>query len=276
MDFRVLGQVAVGEAVLPRRRERDLLALLLAVRGAVPVERILEELWATDTHRAAVQVAVSRLRSLLDPGHDGPRGVEMTAAGYRLVADDVDAWHFEEVAERALALTAPADRLVLATRAVELWAGEPYAGVAAPSVRAEATRLEELHLALQEARAEALVALGHGAAAVRVLTTLAPVNPYREQLWALLARAQFACSRQADALVTVATLRRRLAEDLGVDPSPMVRMLEQRILDQDAGLAEAPVPAPRGPHHEVRVGRHARRVHLRHCRVISASPTPAG
>ncbi len=276
MDFRVLGQVAVGETVLPRRRERDLLALLLAVRGAVPVERILEELWATDSNRASVQVAVSRLRSLLDPGHDGPRGLEMTAAGYRLVADDVDAWRFEEAAERALALTSPTDRLVLATRAAELWSGEPYPGVAAPSVRAEATRLEELHLALQEARAEALVGLGHGAAGVRVLTPLASAHPYREQLWALLARAQFACSRQADALVTVATLRRRLAEDLGVDPSPMVRLLEQRILNQDAGLAGTPVPAPRGPRTEVHVGRHARRVRLRHCRVSSASPTPAG
>ena len=89
---------------------------------------------------------------------------------------------------------------------------------------------------MQESRAEALLSLGHQAAAVRLLAPVAPVHPYREQLWALLARAQYACARQADALSTLATLRSRLAEDLGVDPSPLVRAMEQSILAQDPGL----------------------------------------
>ena len=87
----------------------------------------------------------------------------------------------------------PADRVVLGTRADELWTGEPYAECEAPSLRAEAARLVELHVTVQESRAEALLALGHPAAAVRLLAPVAPVHPYREQLWALLARAQYAC-----------------------------------------------------------------------------------
>ena len=77
---------------------------------------------------------------------------------------------------------------------------------------------------------------GIPAAAVRLLAAVAPEHPYREQLWALLARAQYACTRQADALTTLATLRSRLAEDLGVDPSPVVRDMERAILTQDPSL----------------------------------------
>ena len=72
MDFRVLGQVAIGEAMLPRRRERDLLALLLAVRGAFPSSASWRSSGPRTPTAPAVQVAVSRLRSLLDPGTTGP------------------------------------------------------------------------------------------------------------------------------------------------------------------------------------------------------------
>jgi DNA-binding SARP family transcriptional activator len=237
--FTVLGEVGVDGTALTRRRERDLLALLVTCHGRpVGVDRIAEELWTSDVPRGAVQVVVSRLRTLLDPKRSRPPAVETTTAGYRLAAgpDDVDAWRFESLAERSLVAPTPGERVALATRALELWSGPPYAGSTAPSVTAEATRLEDLFVTVEECRAEALLELGHPAAAARLLTALAPGQPYREQLWALLARAQYACARQADALATLATLRTRLAEDLGVDPSGVVRSMEQAILTQDSGL----------------------------------------
>ena len=168
--------------------------------------------------------------------------------GYRLAvtAEEVDAWVFEDLATQALSARTPADRLLLATRASELWTGEPYAECRSASLQAGAAALVELHVTVQEVRAEALLALGHPAAAARLLAPVAPDHPYREQLWALLARAQYACARQADALATLATLRTRLAEDLGVDPSSAVRSTEQAILTQDAGLTT--VPAQRAAH----------------------------
>jgi DNA-binding SARP family transcriptional activator len=256
--YRVLGEIAVDGDPMTRRRERELLGLLIAARGrAVAAERILEEIWAAEAQRGLLQVAVSRLRSLLDPGRSGPSAVETTPAGYRLAAPSavVDVWVFEGLAEQSLSTASPADRLVLGTRAVALWAGEPYAECRAPSLRIEASRLEELHVTVQESRAAALLALGHPAAAVRLLAPLAPEHPYREQLWALLSRSQYACARQADALATLATVRSRLAEDLGVDPSAIVRTTEHAILTQDPGLAPAAPPVSRG--HRVRcvVGR---------------------
>jgi DNA-binding SARP family transcriptional activator len=257
--YRVLGEIAVDGDLMTRRRERELLGLLVAGRGrAVPAERILEEVWAAEAQRGSLQVAVSRLRTLLDPARSAPSMVETTPAGYRLAAASavVDVWVFEDLAEQSLSATTPGDRLVLGTRAIELWAGKPYAECRAPSLRIEAARLEELHVTVQESRAEALLALGHPAAAVRLLGPVAPEHPYREQLWALLARAQYASARQADALATLATVRTRLAEDLGVDPSAAVRTMEQAILTQDPGLTPTAAPLV-GRGHRVRraVGR---------------------
>ncbi len=259
--LQVLGDVSVDGAVVSRPRERDLLALLVAARGPVPAERILEELWSGEPSRAAMQVVVSRVRALL--AGRGEAGIERTPAGYRLVGVQVDAWEFEDAAECTLAVPTSAERLVAATRADELWTGTPYAGSDSSSLHAAAARLQDLMLAVQEARAESLLALGHAAAAERLLAPVTPSHPYREQLWALLARAQYACSRQADALATLAALRDRLSMDLGVDPSPLVRSLEHRILVQDSELgglgaaAGSAVRASDAPH---------RRAWTRHCR----------
>ena len=260
--FRLLGEITVAGTAVTLRRERELLGLLVTARGRpVSVERIVAELWTAEVPRSAVQVVVSRLRALLGPGQRGPRGVVATPAGYRLDVAPAyaDVWAFEDLAEQALSAATPADRLVLGTRAEELW-GEPYAECAAPSLRAEATRLVELHVTVREARAEALLALGHPAAAVRLLAPVAADHPYREQLWALLAWAQYACARQADALATLAALRSRLAEDLGVDPSSVVRAMEQAILTQDPGLSTRPVRAAVPQHGRVRVARRCRAV----------------
>lgn len=277
VGYRVLGEIAVDGGPVTRRRERELFALLVAARGRpVAVERIVDEIWSAEGDRAAVQVVVSRLRALLDPTRSGPVRVATSPAGYQLsaVTDEVDAWVFEDLAERALAAPTAADRLVLGTRATELWAGEPYAECQAPSLRAEATRLAELHLTVQESRAEALLELGHPAAAVRLLSPVAPEHPYREQLWALLARSQYACARQADALATLAELRSRLAEDLGVDPSSVVRVMEQAILAQDPGLTPAPARAVPSAHHgRVRVGRGCRLLSARRAVAAAGAPT---
>jgi DNA-binding SARP family transcriptional activator len=211
-----------------------------------------------------VQVAVSRLRALLDPTRTGQREVRSSPAGYLLVVDPglVDAWVFENLAEQALSAATPADRLVLGTRADSLWSGEPYAECRSASLQSEALRLAELHVTVQEARAEALLALGHPAAGVRLLAPVAPDHPYREQLWALLSRAQYACARQADALATLATLRSRLAEDLGVDPSTVVRTMEQAILAQDPALTPGPARVAGAAHHR-------RAAITRRCRAVS-------
>ncbi|MFQ6172065.1 BTAD domain-containing putative transcriptional regulator [Oryzobacter sp. R7] len=244
--------VAGARVPLTRGRERGVLAVLLAAKGApVAAERLVAEVWGTDrAGLSAVQVAVSRLRALLEPDRTTRTGTLLlsTAAGYAVAADtaDVDTWAFEDAAVAALAAPDPSTRLALADTALERWTGEPYADTEAPSVRREADRLDELHLGLREDRARALLDLDRPDEALRALADLAPRHPYRERVWALLALAQYRCSRQADALATLRTLREVLADELGVDPTPEVRELEQAVLRQDPSLA-ARSAAPSAP-----------------------------
>ena len=154
--------------------------------------------------------------------------------------DDVDVWHFASLADEALASSDPATRLERVERADALWTGDPYPDCDVESVSLERDRLGELRLTLQEIRGQALLDLDRPEAAVLMLGAVAPQHPYRERLWALLALAQYRCARQADALDTLRRLRERLADDLGVDPTPEVAELEQRVLRQDTGLTAVP------------------------------------
>lgn len=239
---------------ITRGRERGVLCVLLAANGEhVPAERLALEVWgseASDRVLASVQVAVSRLRRLLEPGRrPGDRSLLVsTAAGYAVTAavDDVDTWAFEAAALAALEADVGLQALGRAEAALALWTGTPYATADGETVRSASDRLHELRLALQEQRIRALLHLDRPHDALRAAAEVAPLHPYGERLWALLALAQYRCARQADALTTLRRLRERLADELGVDPSEEVRSLEQRVLRQDPDLLD---PAPE-PDHE--------------------------
>ncbi len=263
--YTVFGEVAVSvdgvRQPLTRRRERDVLAVLLAAQGGpVAAERLLAEVWGPDSPRqslGSLQVTVSRLRGLLEPGRTDRKGTRLvsTTAGYSLIASvaDVDAWGFAAHAEQALTAGTAHERLDLCDQARSLWAGQPYADTESPVVRSEVARLEELWLTILEQRARTLLDLGRPEEALGSLTALAPQHPWRERLWSLLALAQYQCSRQVEALETLRDLRERLAEELGIDPSMEVRHLEESVLRQDPSLLARPPalarpepgPAPR-------------------------------
>ncbi len=242
--------------VLTRGRDRGVLAVLLAAHGAaVPAERIVTEVWGADAPPTALgmlQVSVSRLRSVLEPDRSSRAGTRLvsTAAGYAVHADplDVDTWAFETAAAAVTTASSPEETQARVDEAERWWTGDPYAGCTAPTVLAEAERLRELRLVVQEARARALLDSARPADAVLLLSPLAPTEPYREGLWCLLALAQYQSARQAEALETLRTLRSRLAEDLGVDPSEQAQQLERAVLAQDLSIAAdapaTPAPAP--------------------------------
>src|SRR3954447_11206697 len=111
--YSAFGAMAVSvdgeEVALTRRRERGVLSVLLAAHSApVAAERLVAEVWGDEAPGqtlAALQVAVSRLRSLLEPNRPARSGTRLvsTAAGYVLRAGvaEVDTWSFEAAAESA-------------------------------------------------------------------------------------------------------------------------------------------------------------------------------
>ncbi|MET8281548.1 BTAD domain-containing putative transcriptional regulator [Micromonospora sp. NPDC005174] len=246
VQFGVLGPLAVttdtGEqVVVPGVKVRALLADLLTNRDqVVSADRLIDDLWGDDAPAnptGALQVRVSQLRKALNDAEPGARDlVESRAPGYLLRAGTVDADRFAELARHT-----DVGRL---TEALALWRGEAYADVAdAEFVRAEATRLAEQRLAVHERLAEARVARGEPDLAAADLAELVARNPLHEGLRAVQLRALYAAGRQSEALDSYADLRDRLADELGLDPSPELVALHRWVLEQDAGLSAPPKAA---------------------------------
>jgi predicted ATPase/DNA-binding SARP family transcriptional activator len=268
-----------AEVPLGGPSRRALLALLLLRPGeAVPADRLAGELGPDGAPSAhALQSQVSRLRAALGPA----AVIERTGTGYRIVVahDDVDACRFERLAAEGRAALGEGDArraMTLLRAALRLWRGPALAELPeSETARAAAVRLEELRLAAQEDRIEAELRLGEHHAAVpepalephkpHELPELAPElpephesvpeprelvpelrelvgrHPLRERPAALLMRALAACGEQAEALVAFEETRRRLAEELGADPSAELAGLHREL------LSAGPPPSPAAP-----------------------------
>ncbi len=119
---------------------------------------------------------------------------------------------------------------------------------------ADAARLDELRLTALDHRIDADLALGKHHPVIAELERLVVAHPFRERLHGQLMLALYRSGRQADALAVSSSVRRRLADELGVDPSPDLRDLETAILRHDPALLlaqkevnDAPIPSvPRG------------------------------
>src|SRR6185503_12785622 len=78
--------------------------------------------------------------------------------------------------------------LIRSEEALVLWRGAPYADLRdVPGLEAEAARLEEDRLLLEEARAGALLELGRPDEARAMTAALVAEHPFAERLWSLLA-----------------------------------------------------------------------------------------
>ncbi|WP_370936110.1 BTAD domain-containing putative transcriptional regulator [Amycolatopsis sp. cg13] len=254
MRFGVLGPLAVWDeagalVTVPEAKVRALLATLLAHDGGpVAADRLIQDLWGDHPPgkpAGALQAKVSQLRRIV-----GRDGVERQPAGYRLRIEHSDAAQFRDLVTQARATADPRARAERFAEALALWRGEAFADFADEEfTRSAAYRLAELQLAAVEEQAAAQVEAGDYAAADD-LTDVIARNPLREGLRAAQMRALYLCGRQSEALASYADLRTRLAEELGVDPSPELRALYESLLRQDPGLAAEPrgnLPLPLTP-----------------------------
>jgi WD40 repeat protein/DNA-binding SARP family transcriptional activator len=248
LDVRILGPVQVsrsGEVLrLGGPKQLTVLGLLVAAVGrSVSVDALTVGVWGEDPPQAArstLQSYVSNLRRALGDV------IVWEGQGYRLdiPREGVDAWRFEDLvsAARQLAATSPADAVSRLRQALELWRGSPYAGaVGCAELEAEARRLEELRLDAVADRIDAELAQGHHADLVAELEALSASEPLRERFCEQRMLALYRSGRQADALRVYEQARALLVRELGIEPSPGLRSLHQRVLEQDAAL-ELPLP----------------------------------
>jgi DNA-binding SARP family transcriptional activator len=252
--LQLLGRFQVrrdGEEVPPGsfggRKVRALLRVLAVRRpDLVPHAVLAEALWPDRQPAdpvANLNVLVNRARRALgDPG-----AVTTGTGGYALGPCTVDVADFLAAAERSRV-----DDDAVALReclvALALW-GEPlaedtYADWAQePRARLFRTRVEVL-----ERAARAALASGDARRAAGWAADALAAEPLRESAAVLLARALARSGDPAGALARLAALRTRLADELGVDPSPEVESLQLALLRGEVPVvARVAVPVPGRP-----------------------------
>ena len=101
-------------------------------------------------------------------------------------------------------------------------------------------------MAALESRLEADLALGRHRDVVSELEALIGQHPLRERLRSQHMLALYRSGRHAEALASYQIFRRKLADELGIEPSASLRELERQILQQDPSL-ELPAQAERPP-----------------------------
>ena len=250
MEFRLLGPLEVERegTILPLGgpKQRAVLAhLLLHVGGVVSTDRLIDAIWDDDppeTARNTLQTYIRHLRKAV-----GSQRIRYRSSGYVLAAEpsEVDALRFAALLDRARELRAddPVAAVAVLEEALGLWRGPAIDDLAEQrALQPDITRLEEQRLAATEERIGAEIDLGRYAEVVAELEALVQVQPLRERAWAQLMTALYLSGRQADALATFQRARELLQDGYGIDPSPDLRLLHERILRQDPDLEVVGLP----------------------------------
>lgn len=227
-------------------RQADLLAVLLLADGrTVSVEAITDALWPESppsTARNTIQRFVSDLRRNL--GAERKR-LATADGGYRLdvVRGEFDLAGLLDEARRADVDTADSlgDFATISTALdrldVDIAPGHDHI----EAVRSAELRVEAIRQSLIT-RASRLV-IDERVDATSELRTWSQRHPLDEQVAAALMVSLARSGQQADALAVFNDIAERLLDQLGLDPSPMLRDVELEILQQGEGIR----PAARGP-----------------------------
>jgi DNA-binding SARP family transcriptional activator len=246
VEVRVLGHpcVLTDGAIVPLTGRSLVLAVRLALTGphALPTERLLRDVWPDSSEMAGtVRVGISRLRRTL-----GTETVRHRAGGYVFSsAVTLDARRFADLVRIARDRGTPLEqRLNVYDEALGLWTGPALDGLDRLEwAECEAGRLDDLREQAIDERFELGLLDNDPSTMLADLRSAHDHAPMREHRAELLATALYRVGRQTEALTVLDRTRRKLRDELGLDASPSLRELEQRILCHDEALRLAPISA---------------------------------
>ena len=261
--FRILGPLEAASPAGPIRlggpRQRSVLALLLLdANRVVSIDRLADQLYGEAPPTSAVTQVhrqISELRALLEPGRPAGRGwrgdrdatARLPDPGARRMRSTSRSSSGERRprARRSRPAT-PSRQSGSSARRSRLWRGEPLADLAfEPFARSVVERLSELRLTVTEQCLEAELELGRGAELVPELEQLVAEHPLNERLRGQLMIALYRAGRQPEALEVFRAGRAALVEAFGLEPTPALKELETRVLQQDPALAHGSRPRTR-------------------------------
>lgn len=248
--FRLLGAV---EARLDGRvlevghlRQRCVLAaLLLDANATVTVDELVDRVWGERPPQRARETLygyVSRLRAALAAGQDVY--IARRPTGYVLTVDPdaVDVQRFHRLVGQA---RANAD-LDLYEEALGLWRGEAFSALDTPWLNGMRSALDRARLGAALDRNDLALRHGRFADVLEEIGVAAEANPLDERIAGQLMLALSHAGRPGEALACYRGLRKRLAEELGIEPGEQLAALHQRILRAETSTSDgANVLVPR-------------------------------
>ncbi|MGW6918716.1 AfsR/SARP family transcriptional regulator [Kitasatospora sp. NPDC054939] len=261
LGFGILGPLSVtagSRAVaIAGARQRTVLAVLLLEPGrVVATDTLVDVIWNGNppgSARTQVAIVVAALRKALGREGVDEEVIATVHPGYRLQLDGhiLDSAVFTARvadAEAAVREGRTADAEHAYAEALALWRGPALAGVRGQRVEVEAARWEEVRLTVQEALTDVRLALGRHRQLLPELAVRVREHPLRERTRHHLILAQYRSGRRAEAMAGFREARRRFIDELGVQPGPELRALNEAILrDDPALLPEAATSQPVRP-----------------------------
>jgi DNA-binding SARP family transcriptional activator len=242
VQFLVLGPVRLSVAgrtttVGEPRQQAVLAALLLEPGHTVTIDTLVDRVWGEFPPRQArrsLQAHITRIRRAIERAEPGGARLTREPGGYRLdiQPEQVDLFRFRRAWGNG-------DQVALRA-SLDLWQGEPLAGLCGDWVDRIRRTLRQEHADAVVAWAEAEIRAGNAAATTARLTELAEDHLLNESAAAMLIRAFHAMGRPAAALARYDRIRRTLRDELGIAPGPALSAAHAAVLRSD-------LPRPAGP-----------------------------
>lgn len=250
LRIRVLGPQLISvdgaQVSLSSERQRTMLGLLTISPGVpVSIDRLMDAAWdmSAPVTASLVRSHISRLRRRLQPRDRANPVLVAVNGGYALQVEDNE---LDLLAFRQLVASARRDHeagraeaaVTMYRQAMGLLRDAPLADI--PSLQ-ELPVLTELRRELETALleyADAAACIGRHEEVLTPLYRFVESNALHESAHARLMMALAGSGQPAVALELFESLRRQLADELGVDPGAVVRETHQAI------LRGVPAPAP--------------------------------
>ncbi len=218
---------------VPAGKTSELLVRLALEAGLmVRTDRLIDDLWASaavNTRPNTLQSKIVKLRR----GLGDPPVIASRDGGYQLDvgSSEVDALVvFDHAATASRLFDAGDDRAAanLCAATLKLYSGDVLQGAGDGDwVKPHKAQLEEARSKLLQTQFSARLRLRAVGEVIGELEAAVATYPFQEGLWELLITALYRAGRQADALAAYQRVRNQLADELGLEPGPQLRQLEQ-------------------------------------------------